>query len=288
MRTNAISLVRVTPTTNRRPGASLVVSGVVLAIVVIAAIAGQFVVTSTVLLPDLGESLKGMSLQHPLGTDVAGRDLLALLVVGSGSSLLFPLVVVAVSTVMGITIGLLSGWNRGWVDGVLSRFTESLLAFPSLLLAILAVAIFGNNIWVTSISLAIAFAPGIARLTRSLIAAEKTRPYVATYSLQGFSPPFVAITRVLPNVLPTVLAQALLNYGFALVDLVGLSFLGLGVQQPNTDWGGMIADGIGVLTSGHPLPSLVPAIVVIGVVVAFNSFCSRLPAALATRRKNRG
>ena len=115
-----------------------------------------------------------------------------------------------------------------------------------------------------------AYAPFVARLTRSLVLAERTRPYVAAYRVQGFSGGWIALRRVLPNVSPIVGAQSTLNFGFVLAELAGLSFLGLGVQAPTADWGAMINDAQAGIVGGHLLPAIVPAVAVVIVVVAVN------------------
>lgn len=219
---------------------------------------------------DFGAVYAPPSPAHWLGTDGLGRDTLSRLIHGARTALLGPLLVVVASTVLGILLGLVAGWRGGWIDAVLGRVFDVLFAFPSLLIAIMAVALFGKGLVAPVIAMSIAYAPFVARLTRSLIAAERTRPYVAAYRVQGFGGAWIALRRVLPNVTPIVGAQSTLNFGYVLAELAALSFLGLGVQPPTADWGAMINEAQAGLIGGHFLPALVPALAVVVVVVAVN------------------
>ncbi|WP_448721132.1 ABC transporter permease [Microbacterium natoriense] len=207
---------------------------------------------------------------HWLGTDSLGRDILSRIIWGGRTALIGPLAVVVFSTIIGILLGLWAGWRGGWVDAALSRVFDVLFAFPSLLIAIMAVALFGKGLWAPVIAMSIAYAPFVARLTRSLVAAERTRPYVSAYRVQGFGGAWIALRRVLPNVTPIVGAQSTLNFGYVLAELAGLSFLGLGVQAPTADWGAMINEAQSGVAAGQLLPAIAPAIAVVLSVVAVN------------------
>ncbi|MBD3940217.1 ABC transporter permease [Microbacterium sp. NEAU-LLC] len=219
---------------------------------------------------DFAAVYAGPSPAHWLGTDGLGRDTLSRLIYGAQTALLGPLLVVVASTVLGILLGLLAGWRGGWIDAALGRVFDVLFAFPSLLIAIMAVALFGKGLVAPVIAMSISYAPFVARLTRSLVAAERSRPYVAAYRVQGFGGAWIALRRVLPNVTPIVGAQSTLNFGYVLAELAGLSFLGLGVQPPTADWGAMINEAQAGLLGGHFLPAIVPAVAVVVVVVAVN------------------
>jgi peptide/nickel transport system permease protein len=212
----------------------------------------------------------GPSPQHWLGTDELGRDTLSRTIYGARTALLGPLAVVVGSTILGILLGLAAGWRGGWIDSVLGRAFDVLFAFPSLLIAIMAVALFGKGLVAPVIAMCIAYTPYVARLTRALVQAERTRPYVAAYGVQGFSGPWIALRRVTPNITPVVGAQSTLNFGYVLAELAGLSFLGLGVQPPTPDWGAMINEAQPGIVAGVFLPALVPAIAVVLTVVAVN------------------
>lgn len=219
---------------------------------------------------DLMNVLAGPSAAHWLGTDSLGRDLLSRIIYGGRTALVGPLLVVTIATTVGLALGLVAAWRGGWIDALLSRVFDFLFAFPALLLAILAIALFGKGLTGPVIAMTIAYIPFIARLARGLVVAELTRPYVQAYRVLGFRSTWIAIRRVLPNIFPVVGAQATLYFGYVLADLASLSFIGLGVQAPQADWGAMINESRGSLQSGDYLPTVVPAVVVILVVVAIN------------------
>ncbi|UNK71365.1 ABC transporter permease [Microbacterium sp. H1-D42] len=246
------------------------ISVIVLAVVTLAAIFAPWVAPYDPDAVDFSAFYAPPSAAHWLGTDALGRDLLSRIIWGGRTALVGPLAVVIFSTILGILLGLIAGWRGGWIDAVLGRVFDVLFSFPSLLIAIMAVALFGKGLLAPVIAMSIAYAPFVARLTRSLIAAERTRPYVAAYQVQGFSGPWIALRRVLPNVVPIVGAQSTLNFGYVLAELAGLSFLGLGVQPPTADWGAMINESQSGLLAGQFLPAIAPAVVVVLIVVAVN------------------
>ncbi|GAA1352471.1 ABC transporter permease [Streptomyces beijiangensis] len=232
---------------------------------------------------DLGAGLVGPGAGHLLGTDQGGHDTFSALLEGSRTSLVGPLAVVLFSTATGIAVGLFSAWRGGWTDTVLGRLLDVLFAFPALLVAILAVAVFGKGMTAPVIAMSIAYMPYTARLVRGLALQEQARPYVAAYQVQGHSGLFIAVRRLLPNIGPTVLAQSTVNFGYALLDLAALSFLGLGVQPPTPDWGAMINQSQDAVLQGQPLSAIVPAVAVVLVVVAFNVVGENLGDRLAGR-----
>lgn len=254
----------------RRANATFLVSVGIVAAMTLAAVLAPLIAPYPPDLVDLGAVHAGPSAAHWLGTDALGRDLLSRLVYGARTALLGPLLVVVTSTVLGILLGLLAGWRGGWLDAVLGRIFDVVFAFPSLLIAIMAVALFGKGLIAPVIAMSIAYAPFVARLTRSLVTAERSRPYVAAYRVQGFGGAWIAFRRVLPNVTPIVGAQSTLNFGYVLAELAALSFLGLGVQAPTADWGAMINEAQAGLIGGYFLPAIVPAVAVVFVVVAVN------------------
>jgi peptide/nickel transport system permease protein len=242
----------------------------VLAIITLAAVFAPWVAPYDPDAVDLMAFYAPPSPQHWLGTDGLGRDTLSRIIWGGRTALLGPLLVVVASTVVGILLGLLAGWRGGPVDAVLGRVFDVLFAFPSLLIAIMAVARFGKGLVAPVIAMSIAYAPFVARLTRSLVISERSRPYVSAYRVQGFGGSWIAMRRVLPNVSPIVGAQSTLNFGYVLAELAALSFLGLGVQPPTADWGSMINEAQAGMVGGHFLPAIAPAVAVVITVVAVN------------------
>ncbi|MGW6688166.1 ABC transporter permease [Streptomyces sp. NPDC054961] len=263
----------------RRPGLSrirtaraplsLVCAGFVAAVVLVAVLA-PWVAPYDPHAVDLGNALAGPSAGHLLGVDASGRDTLSRLVLGARTSLLGPLGVVVFSTVAGVATGTAAAWRGGWLDSALSRSTELVFAFPGMLLAILIVSVYGEGLLAPVIALAIAYLPYVSRLTRSLVLAERARPYVEAYWVQGHSGTQICLRHVVPAVMPVVLAQSTINFGYALIDLAGLAFLGLGVPALTPDWGRMVFDGNAAVQAGYPLSAIVPCGAVVLTVVAFN------------------
>lgn len=242
---------------------------VTLAVLVFAAVFAPLIAPADPNQTDLSDTLVGPSSGHLLGADLSGRDLLSRLVYGARLGLLGPLGVVAFSTALGIAFGLAAAWRGGWVDSLLSRSQELVFAFPGLLLALLAVAAFGPGLLAPVLAMSLAYFPYVGRLVRSSAIAEQARPYVAAYRVQGFSGWTIAVRHVLPNIGGIVLAQSALNFGYALMDLAALSYLGFGARPPTADWGAMISEGQAALLQGYPIPVIAPGVVIVLTVIAF-------------------
>lgn len=176
-----------------------------------------------------------------------------------------------------------AAWRGGWLDSVLSRSTELVFAFPGMLLAIIVISVYGEGLLAPVIALAVAYLPYVSRLTRSLVLAERMRPYVSAYQVQGHSPLAICLRHILPNIAPVVLAQATINFGYALMDLAGLSFLGLGVPPLTPDWGRMVFDGQTAIQHGYPLSAVLPCVLIVLTVVAFNVVGERWADRVARR-----
>ncbi|WP_445529169.1 ABC transporter permease [Streptomyces cyslabdanicus] len=219
---------------------------------------------------DLQATLAGSSADHLLGADQSGRDVLSRLLYGARSGMLGPLLVVGLSTLLGILVGVVAAWRGGWVDAVLSRSMDLVFSFPGLLVAIMFVAITGPGMSAPVIAMAVAYTPYVGRLVRGVAQQEKARPYIESYRVQGWSGWTICLRHLLPNIAPTVLAQSAINFGYALMDLAALSFLGFGVQPPTADWGAMINEGEGALLQGAMLPALAPSVCIVLAVVAFS------------------
>ncbi|WP_435191826.1 ABC transporter permease [Streptomyces sp. bgisy126] len=232
---------------------------------------------------DLGDALAGPSAEHPFGMDAAGRDTLSRLLLGARTSLLGPLGVVVFSTLAGVVVGTAAAWRGGWLDSVLSRSTELVFAFPGMLLAILIISVYGEGLLAPVLALSVAYLPYVSRLTRSLVLAERERPYVSAYRVQGHSALQICLRHVLPNIAPVVLAQSTINFGYALMDLAGLSFLGLGVPALTPDWGRMVFDGQTAVQHGYPLSAILPCVLIVLTVVAFNVVGERWADRVARR-----
>ncbi|MGW8352272.1 ABC transporter permease [Streptomyces wedmorensis] len=234
---------------------------------------------------DLSASLAGTTGDHLLGTDQSGRDILSRLVHGAGTGLLGPLLVVAVSTLLGTLLGVVAAWRGGWADTVLSRSMDLVFAIPGLLLAILLVSVVGSGLTAPVIAMSVAYTPYVGRLVRGIALQEKARPYIEAYRVQGWSGWTVCVRHLLPNIAPTVFAQSAMNFGYALMDLAALSFLGFGVQPPAADWGAMINEGQAAVLQGAMLPALAPSACIVLAVVAFGIVGEGLADRIAKRER---
>lgn len=234
---------------------------------------------------DLSASLAGTTGDHLLGTDQSGRDILSRLLHGARTGLLGPLLVVAVSTLLGTLLGVVAAWRGGWADTVLSRSMDLVFAIPGLLLAILLVSVVGSGLTAPVIAMSVAYTPYVGRLVRGIARQEKSRPYIEAYRVQGWSGWTVCVRHLLPNIAPTVFAQSAMNFGYALMDLAALSFLGFGVQPPAADWGAMINEGQAAVLQGAMLPALAPSACIVLAVVAFGIVGEGLADRIAKRER---
>jgi peptide/nickel transport system permease protein len=217
---------------------------------------------------DLEHVLAGPSPQHLLGTDYLGRDIFSRLLYGARTALLGPLLVIVIATVSATLLALLAAWRGGVVDQVISGAFDVLFSFPGLLLAIAAVAVFGTGLVAPVIALGIAYTPYIGRIIRSSAMRERRLPYVEALTVQGVSAWQIARKHLLVNTRTLILAQSTLAFGYATLDLAGISYLGLGVQPPSPDWGLSVAQGQAQVLAGHPAQSLYPGVALIVVVVS--------------------
>jgi peptide/nickel transport system permease protein len=228
---------------------------------------------------------QGPSAQHLLGTDSLGRDLLSRLIYGARLSLLGPLLIIILATISGTFLAIVSAWVGGLFDNVVSRILDILFAFPGIILAMLAVALFGPGLIAPVIALSIAYLPYIARVLRSAAIRERVLPYIDACYAEGLPTRTIAVRHLLPNIWPLVLVQATLSFGYALVDLAAISYLGLGVQPPSSAWGLMVANGQSSILTGHPQESIYAALMIVVTVVAFNLLGDRLAIAFASERR---
>jgi peptide/nickel transport system permease protein len=226
---------------------------------------------------------QGSSAAHLLGTDSLGRDILSRLIYGTRLSLLGPALVVTISTVAGTFVAIGSAWLGGWADTAISRILDITFAFPGLILAMVAVAIFGSGLTAPVIALSIAYLPYIARVVRSAAIRERAMPYIAASYVQGIRTRALLLRHLLPNVAPIVAVQAALSFGAALADLAAISYLGLGVQPPTPEWGLMVSTGQQSILAGHPAESLSAATMIVITVVAFNVLGERLANRFGTQ-----
>lgn len=184
----------------------------------------------------------GGSWKFILGTDAVGRDMLSRLVYGARFSLFIGCVVVAISVTGGVSVGLVAGYFRGAVDTIIMRIMDVILAFPSLLLALVLVAILGPGLVNAMIAIAIVLQPHFVRLTRASVMTEMNKEYVTSARVAGASPFYLMTRTILPNCLGPVTVQSTLSFSNAILDAAALGFLGMGAQPPTPEWGTMLAE----------------------------------------------
>jgi peptide/nickel transport system permease protein len=225
---------------------------------------------------NLSDAFVGPTGGHLLGFDPQGRDLLSRLLVGARTSMLGPAAVVVISVVVGTVLAVATAWLGGLFDTVVSAVLDVLFAFPGILLAVIAAAVFGPSLLAATVALAVAYTPYVARVLRGAALRERAQQYVAALEVQGFSGRAICARHLVPNVFGLIVAQGTILFGYAMVDLAAISFIGLGVQPPQPDWGVMVAEGETGVLQGYPAESLAAGIAIMLVVIAVNLLGERL------------
>lgn len=222
------------------------------------------------------------SAQYWLGTDQFGRDLLSRLLVGARSTLLSALAATLLGTVAGAVLGTLSAFLGGWVDEVVMRIVDAVMAIPNLLFTLLIVTVLGASGVNALLAIGIAFSPGMARVTRSVALTIRRQDFVAAAIARGESGGFIVLREMLPNVVGPIIVEATIRVAFAVMALATLSFLGLGAQPPSSEWGLMVAEARPYLFR-NPWMMVVPSFAIASVAIAFNLFGDGLRDALNPR-----
>ena len=227
---------------------------------------------------------EGGSTQFVLGTDEVGRDILSRLIYGAQYSLLVGFVIVIISMCLGITIGLITGYFGGGVDTVFMRIMDVILAFPSLLLALVLVAILGPGLINAVLAITLVLLPHFSRLTRAAVMAEKEREYVTAAKLAGASKLRLMFKTILPNCLAPLVVQATMSFSNAILDVAALGFLGMGAQPPTPEWGTMLASAREFITSAWWIVTF-PGLAILITVLAINLIGDGLRDALDPKLK---
>ncbi len=227
---------------------------------------------------------EGGSWEFILGTDDVGRDVLSRLMYGARLSLLVGCMVVVLSLILGVVFGLLAGYCGGAVDATIMRLVDIMLALPSLLLALVLVAIFGPSIVNASIALTFVALPHYIRLTRAAVLVEVSRDYVTASSVAGAGPLRQMFVNILPNCLAPLIVQASLGFSNAILDMAALGFLGMGAQPPTPEWGTMLSDVLQYAQSAWWVVTF-PGLSILLTVLAFNLMGDGLRDALDPKLK---
>ena len=227
---------------------------------------------------------EGGSWKFILGTDDVGRDVLSRLMYGARLSLLVGCLVVVLSLVMGVIFGLLAGYFGGVVDAIIMRIVDIMLALPSLLLALVLVAIFGPSIVNASLALTFVALPHYVRLTRAAVLVEVNRDYVTASRVAGAGAMRQMFINILPNCLAPLIVQASLGFSNAILDMAALGFLGMGAQPPTPEWGTMLSDVLQFAQSAWWVVTF-PGVAILLTVLAFNLMGDGLRDALDPKLK---
>ncbi|PYB70288.1 ABC transporter permease [Rhizobium wuzhouense] len=217
-----------------------------------------------------GGRLELPSLLHPLGTDRLGRDLLTLIMIGSRIALIVGTGAVVVGAAIGVTVGLLAAFASRTLDDVLAAALDIMIAFPTLLLAMLIVAASdGASLWTAVVAIGIANAAIVARLTRILAKRVLAMDYITASRISGTSWIRVIVLHILPNIWPTLMVNLALQFGLAIIAESSLSYLGLGAPPPNASWGRLLQEAQGTVYTA-PLGAVAPGIALVSLVIAIN------------------
>ena len=264
----------------RRP---LAVAGLVVALgFIVSAILAPWVAPYSASATDFAAVLAKPSAKHLLGTDELGRDVLSRIVWGARASIQAGVLATLLAMAIAVPIGLVAGYYRGWVDPVISRVTDVLLAFPFLILAVGLAAILGPSLLNATLALGIAAAPGLIRVARGEALALREEDYARAAVANGASDAVVIGRHILPNMTSTLLVQATVTIPTAIIAEATLSFLGLGVQPPTPSWGVMLADAQSYLAQA-PRLALYPGLAIFLCSLSFNLLGDGLRDALDPR-----
>ena len=227
---------------------------------------------------------KPPTLQHWFGTDDLGRDILARVVYGARASLMAGAISVSIALSIGVPLGLLSGYRGGFIDALISRITDAMLACPFLILAIALAAFLGPSLGNAMIAIGISATPIFVRLTRGQVMSVKVEDYVEAARAMGNPRWRIALFHILPNIMPALLVQATLSIAAAIIAEAALSFLGLGQQPPSPSWGSMLNAAQRFLTNA-PWMAIWPGLAIFLVVLSFNLVGDGLRDALDPRER---
>ncbi|MGX1741664.1 ABC transporter permease [Bosea sp. NPDC055353] len=223
-----------------------------------------------------------MSLQFLLGTDYLGRDMLSRIMFGARYTVGISLAATLIACTIGVTLGMAAAVSGGWFDTVLSRFIDALSSIPSKLFALVAVAGVGSSIPVLMVILGIIYTPGSYRFARALAVNVNTTDFVTVARIRGEKLSYLIRAEILPNIIGPVLADVGLRFVFIVLLLSGLSFLGLGVQPPEADWGSLVRENIGGLPFGSPAV-MAPSFAIASLTIAVNLLIDNLPQKIRDR-----
>jgi peptide/nickel transport system permease protein len=254
----------------------LALPSIVLLVLVLFAIFGPIIWNHSPDTQNLINSLESPSLSHPLGTDQLGRDVLARVADGARISLLVATLITVAGAIVGGLIGLLAGTIGGASDGVVMRIMDAILAFPPLILAMAVTVGFGIGLDTAAIGVALVSVPWYARLLRSEALRIRSLPFIEAAHAMGATRRRIITRHVVPHMLPVLFIQMAAAFGYAVIALAGLSFIGLGAQVPTPEWGAMMTEGLSYSLTGQWWISICPGVALLITVTAVSMLSDRM------------
>ncbi len=260
------------------------IGGYLILFLIILSIVGPYLTTYDPVKVDYSLRLLAPSSEHWLGTDHNGRDIFTRLIHGMSITLYVGFLSVVVGLIIGVPLGILSGYYGKLLDTITMRFIDVLLAFPGILLAIALVSVLGGSITNVILAVGVFSVPGFARIVRGSTMAVKKLEYIDAVRALGASDMRIILLHVLPNIVSPIIVQATIRIAIAILIASGLSFLGLGAQPPTPEWGAMLSQGRSYMFD-HPHVALFPGLAIVVVVLAFNLFGDGLRDAFDPKMK---
>ncbi|MDF1731400.1 MAG: ABC transporter permease [Minwuia sp.] len=245
-------------------------SFVMFAVLIIAAVLGPLLVPYDPLASEAANALQPPSWAHWFGTDNLGRDVFSRVVIATRLDLMISISAVTLSLMAGSILGAVAGYWGGWLDAVLNRVMDTIMAFPLFVLAMGIVAALGNTVENIVYATAVINTPFYARLVRAEVNIRREAGFVHAAKLAGNSDIRVLAMHIFPNALPPMMVQMSLNLGWAILNAAGLSFIGLGVRPPTAEWGIMVAEGANFIVSGEWWLAVFPGLALMFAVFTFN------------------
>lgn len=247
---------------------------------------GQYIVPYDPYAQDLNNALQAPSGSHLLGTDRYGRDLLTRIIVGAQTTIFSALALVAGITIIGTIVGIICGYVGGWIDSLLMRISDIFLAFPEMVFAIAIAGVLNGGVWSAAIAVGLIAWPRYARVARSQVLSMKNHQYMNAAKLTGTPWYKMIVKHIMPNIMGPIIVTAALDIGAMIMNLAGLSYLGLGVVPPTPEWGSMMSEGRSMLQTS-PWIVLAPGLAIFITVVIFNLLGDTVRDILDPKQKRR-
>lgn len=263
---------------------ALIISAIILIVFFLVSILAPWMAPNDPIQVNLAIKLSSPSWEYPLGTDHLGRCNLSRLLYGARVSLGFASLIFAASLGFGLIVGMLAGFKGGWIDLLLMRFCDGVMAFPNLVLVLGIVGLLGPGLWQVVLALMMVQWVYYARMIRGMVVSMKEQNFIAAARISGSSTGKIIRRHLLPNVLPPIMVMGTLEMGWAIMDISALSFLGLGIQPPTPEWGAMIQEGKAFIRS-QPELMIYPGLMILFVVISFNVLGESLSERLGVKRR---